>query len=151
MDALHEVDHRFTIEGRVCKENGEGIQGVKVIVKNTRASIGGSGVTDSEGSYNIRLHLHNDNQGDPLLIKALDYEANAKVDFDPNDIETERSISVNLGGECQSVSQFSSSPVLVGLGISSLAIIGLLGLKTFKKNKLKRSQSGKERRKGKRE
>lgn len=41
--ALHEVDHRFTVEGRICGEPGDGIGAVVVSVKDTRADISGNG------------------------------------------------------------------------------------------------------------
>ncbi len=130
--ALHEIDHRFTVEGRVCGADGQGLEGVKVIVKDTRVSVGTSGTTDEEGSYKAILHLHNDNQGDPILIKALDWEKEAKVDIDAQDIETERVITVNLGGDCLPLARVDKL-VYYGLGIGLSVAAGAIGVKYFRR------------------
>ena len=130
--ALHEIDHRFTVEGRVCGADGQGLEGVKVIVKDTRVSVGTSGITDEEGFYKAILHLHNDNQGDPLLIKALDWEKKAKVDIDAQDIETERVITVNLGGDCLPITRVDTW-VYYGLGIGLSVGAGAIGVKYFRR------------------
>ena len=130
--ALHEIDHRFTVEGRVCGDDGQGLEGVKVVVKDARVSVGASGTTDEEGSYKVILHLHNDNQGDPLLIKALDWEKKAKVDIDAQDIETERVITVNLGGDCLPITRVDQL-VYYGLGIGLSVAAGAIGVKYFRR------------------
>lgn len=130
--ALHEIDHRFTVEGRVCGDDGQGLEGVKVVVKDARVSVGASGTTDEEGSYKVILHLHNDNQGDPLLIKALDWEKRAKVDIDAQDIETERVITVNLGGDCLPITRVDKL-VYYGLGIGLSVAAGAIGVKYFRR------------------
>ena len=130
--ALHEIDHRFTVEGRVCGDDGQGLEGVKVVVKDARVSVGASGTTDEEGSYKVILHLHNDNQGDPILIKALNLEESAKVDFDPKDINTERVITVNLGGDCLPITRVDKL-VYYGLGIGLSVAAGAIGVKYFRR------------------
>ena len=127
--ALHETDHRFTVEGRVCGEDGKGIAGVKVIVKDTRSSINAKGITDENGVYKAVLHLHNENQGDPLLIKALDFQKDAKVEFDPDDVQTERTLTVNLGGVCSPLSSVFPQWVYYGLGIGGIVVLVSVGLK----------------------
>ena len=99
--ATHETDHRFTVEGFVCGPNGQPVADEKVIVKDTRASITEAAYTDSYGYYKAVLHLHNDNVGDPLLIKVQDTEQQAKVQFDPKDRTSERAITVNFGAGCE--------------------------------------------------
>ncbi len=130
--ALHEIDHRFTVEGRVCGDDGQGLEGVKVVVKDARVSVGASGTTDEDGSYKVILHLHNDNQGDPILIKALNLEESAKVDFDPKDINTERVITVNLGGDCLPITRVDKL-VYYGLGIGLSVAAGAIGVKYFRR------------------
>ena len=83
--ALHKVDHRFTVEGRVCGPDGHSMQDVKVTVKNTRGPQRVKASTDASGYYKATLHLHNENQGDPLLVKTGDEEKTVRVDFDPDD------------------------------------------------------------------
>jgi len=116
----------------VCGADGQGLEGVKVIVKDTRVSVGTSGITDEEGFYKAILHLHNDNQGDPLLIKALDWEKKTKVDIDAQDIETERVITVNLGGDCLQITRVDTW-VYYGLGIGLSVAAGAIGVKYFRR------------------
>lgn len=102
--ATHETDHRFTVEGFVCGSDGQPIKDEKVVVKDTRVSITATAYTDSDGYYKAVLHLHNDNVGDPLLVKVQDKEQRAKVEFDPKDRSTERAIAVNFGVACEAQS-----------------------------------------------
>ena len=95
--ALHEVDHRFTVAGRICGPDGHPMQNMKVTVKNTRGPQRVTATTDDEGYYKATLHLHDENQGDPLLVKTSDDEKTVRVDFDPDDRKTERTMTVNLG------------------------------------------------------
>ncbi|NKB81973.1 MAG: hypothetical protein GKS05_08815 [Nitrospirales bacterium] len=129
--ALHETDHRFTVEGRVCGEDGKGLVGVKVIVKDTRSSITAKGLTDENGIYKAILHLHNENQGDPLLIKASDFQGNAKVAFDPDDVKTERSLTVNLGGVCSPLPSGLSQWMYYILGLGAIVVLMGIGVKFF--------------------
>ncbi len=120
--ALHEVDHRFTVEGRICGEQGEGIGAVVVSVKDTRADISGNGKTDRDGFYKVVLHLHNENQGDPLVVQSGAFEAAGRVDLDPNDPKTERIVTVNLGRPCRALPFWSQTWVLAG-GITLFGIL----------------------------
>ena len=120
--ALHEVDHRFTVEGRVCGDEGEGIGAVVVSVKNTRADISGNGKTDSDGFYKVVLHLHNENQGDPLVVQSEEFEATGRVDLDPNDPKTERIVTVNLGQSCRVLPFWRQTWVLAGV----IALLGII-------------------------
>jgi len=72
--AEHEVDHRFTVEGYVCGADGKPIGNREVMVKDTKIPLGKTVYTDSDGFYSITLHLHNENQGDPILVTAGDSE-----------------------------------------------------------------------------
>ncbi len=98
--ALHEVDHRFTVEGFVCGAGGQPVADQKVIVKDTRVSVVETAYTDSYGYYKAILHLHDDNLGDPVLIIVGDREQKTKVQFDPEDRSSERSTRVDFGTGC---------------------------------------------------
>ena len=89
--ASHAADHRFTVEGFVCGKDGRPSTKIEVLVKDTRITVGQTVTTDDEGYYKTTLHLHNDNVGDPLLVEAGGEQQNFKIQFDPNDLETERS------------------------------------------------------------
>ena len=116
LHALHEVDHRFTVTGRICGVDGEGIGAVAVAVKNTRADISGNGKTDGDGFYKVVLHLHNENQGDPLVVQSGEFEAKGRVELDPNDPKTERMVTINLGEPCRALPFWRQTWVLAGLG-----------------------------------
>jgi hypothetical protein len=120
--ALHEVDHRFTVKGRICGDDGEGIGAVVVSVKNTRADISGKGKTDNDGFYEVVLHLHNENQGDPLVVQSGEFNATGRVELDPSDSKTERIITINLGQACRVLPFWRQTWVLVGF----VALLGII-------------------------
>lgn len=130
--ASHAADHRFTVEGFVCGSDGKGRAGVDVLVKDTRITYGQTVQTDGDGYYKVTLHLHNDNVGDPLLVEVGGEQQNHKIQFDPNDLETERKLWVSFGSGCES----DLGPpkwFLIGLGVSAVAILGWIGLKISRK------------------
>jgi len=146
--ALHKVDHRFTVKGRVCDQDGQGIEGVKVNVKDTRSSVTGSSQTDGNGWYKALLHLHSQNQGDPLLISALQYKKEGRATFDPHNIEEERMITVNLGGPCKPIPLWKSEWVYYGVGTGLAGAAGLVGVRMFR-GKQKRQSNRRTQRKRK--
>jgi hypothetical protein len=134
--ALHEVDHRFTVRGQVCGDDGYGIGGSVVSVKDSRADVSGSGKTDSNGFYEIVLHLHNENQGDPLVVRSGGYEEEGRVELDPNDPKTERIVTINLGQPCRALPFWSQAGFLAGFfaiaGIIIFLVIRQVGKKKRK-------------------
>ncbi len=145
--AEHEIDHRFIVEGFVCGSDGKAIPEAEVMVKDTRVSVGKMGYTDNRGHYTVTLHLHNDNQGDPILITAKDQEQRIAAKFDPNDLKTERKVTANFGTGC--VTQEESSPwVYYGVGLGVAVVAAFAGARLMRKRrqpvkrgKGKRSQS----------
>jgi hypothetical protein len=127
--ATHEADHRFTVEGFVCGTDGKGSPNVEVLVKDTRISYGQTVTTDGDGFYTARFHLHNNNLGDPLLVEARGEQQNHKVQFDPEDLETERKIQVNFGTGC--IADGSAPPewVLAGVVVAIVGLGGFVGMK----------------------
>jgi len=130
--ASHAADHRFTVEGFVCGKDGRPGTKVEVLVKDTRITVGQTVETDGDGYYKVTLHLHNDNVGDPLLVEAGGEQKNYKIQFDPNDLETERKLRVDFGSGCE---RDLGPPqwLLCGLGIAAVAIVGWIGLKISRK------------------
>ncbi len=130
--ASHAADHRFTVEGFVCGKDGRPGTKVEVLVKDTRITVGQTVETDGDGYYKVTLHLHNDNVGDPLLVEAGGEQKNFKIQFDPNDLETERKLRVDFGSGCE---RDLGPPrwLLYGLGIAAVAIVGWIGLKISRK------------------
>ena len=130
--ASHAADHRFTVEGFVCGKDGRPGTKVEVLVKDTRITVGQTVETDDDGYYKVTLHLHNDNVGDPLLVEASGEQRNLKIQFDPNDLETERKLRVDFGSGCE---RDLGPPqwLLYGVGVAAVAIVGWIGLKISRK------------------
>ncbi|MBI5853973.1 MAG: hypothetical protein HZB35_01820, partial [Nitrospirae bacterium] len=126
--AMHEADHRFTVDGYVCGPDGKPVAETEVLVKDTRVTVGATVYTDASGHYKTTLHLHNDNVGDPLLIEAGKDRQERKIEFDPKDTETERRLRVDFGTGCVPV-ETMGSPVWVyyGLGLGAAAIAAVVG------------------------
>ena len=119
---------------------------VDVLVKDTRVSYGQVVRTDGEGYYKATFHLHNDNRGDPLLVEAKGEQQDRKVEFDPNDLESERKIRVNFGTGCEA----SESPVWLwwGSGAVVAAAGGIIGMRLIRSQR--KWDRGKARSQGKR-
>jgi hypothetical protein len=134
--ATHEADHRFTVEGFVCDKDGRPNSQVEVLVKDTRVTIGQTVRTDSDGYYKVTLHLHNDNLGDPLLVEAGAEQKRYTVQFDPNDLESERRLQANFGSGCE---QDLGPPRWLVYGLIGGVVAGgsLIGFKIFRKWKRK--------------
>jgi MYXO-CTERM domain-containing protein len=134
--AMHEVDHRYTVEGFVCGPDGQPVSSVQVIAKDTRASIGATALTDDRGYYKITLHLHNENRGDPVLVIAREEERQITAQFDVKDTQTERKVRVNFGTGCE-VATDDGPPVWVWYGAGALVLAGaaLAGMKAARKRR----------------
>ncbi|TAJ09502.1 MAG: hypothetical protein EPO61_05430 [Nitrospirae bacterium] len=145
-EAMHEVDHRFTVEGHICGSDGRPVPEAKVMVKDTRVSIGTAVFTDSRGYYKAVLHLHNDNRGDPILVAALEQEQKVTAQFDPADVKNERQVTVNIGSGCAVQQEETSRWVYygAGIGLAALAVAAGIG---FVKNRQRAQKRGKGQRK----
>ena len=145
--AMHEADHRFTVDGYVCGPEGKPVAETEVLVKDTRAAVGATVYTDAGGYYKTTLHLHNDNVGDPLLIEAGKDRQERKIVFDPNDRESERRLRVDFGTGCVPV-ETAGFPVWVyyGLGLGAAAIAVVVGRRLVRqKGKARESKKGSKR------
>ncbi|MEK7300440.1 MAG: hypothetical protein AAB072_05020 [Nitrospirota bacterium] len=130
--ATHEADHRYTVEGFVCKADGTPSANTEVLVKDTRISYGQTVTTDDGGYYKAAFHLHNDNLGDPLLVEVKGEQQHHKIQFDPKDLESERRIQVNFGSGC--VHDRSAPPtwLWVVLGVVGGLVALLVGVKVVR-------------------
>lgn len=141
--AEHEVDHRFIVEGYVCGGDGRSMANQEVMVKDTRISLGKTTYTDSDGFYSVTLHLHNDNQGDPILVAAGDREHRLTAKFDAKDMKAERKMTVNIGSGCEGQHSGPGQWVYysVGLGLAGVAV--LAGARMIRKQRrpVKRGKS----------
>lgn len=131
--AMHEIDHRFTVEGHVCKADGSPAAETQVTVKDTRVSVGVTVFADVRGYYKATLHLHNDNRGDPILVTALEQEKKITALFDVKDIKTERRVAVNIGSGCEASGEESQRWVYYGAGIGLAVVAAAAGVRLIKK------------------
>lgn len=97
--ATHEVDHRYIIFGSVRDESGRPLPDTRVIVTDTRLGDGLTTFTRKDGSYEVTLHLHNENLGDEVVVSAHGEEKRITASFDPSDKFTERRRRVDFGPE----------------------------------------------------
>lgn len=132
LHATHEADHRYTVEGFVCKADGTPSANTEVLVKDTRVSYGQTVTTDDGGYYKAAFHLHNDNLGDPLLVEVKGEQQHHKIQFDPKDLESERKIQVNFGSGC--IHDRSAPPtwLWVALGVVGGLVALLVGVKVVR-------------------
>ncbi|MBM4122227.1 MAG: hypothetical protein FJ249_06515 [Nitrospira sp.] len=131
--AMHEVDHRFTVEGYVCNADGTPAAEAQVVVKDTRVSVGTTVFADGGGHYKATLHLHNDNRGDPILVTALEQEKKVTALFDVKDVKTERHVTVNIGSGCEVSAGEPSRWVYYGAGIGLAAVAAVAGARLVRK------------------
>jgi hypothetical protein len=141
VSATHEADHRFTVDGYVCGPDGKGVADSEVLVKDTKLSYGQVVKTDGDGYYRVTFHLHDNNLGDPLLIEARGEQQNHRVQFDPEDRESERKIRVNFGSSCDT----SGPPGWLwwGAGAVAVAVGGAVGLKVVRSQRKRGRTAGK--------
>jgi MYXO-CTERM domain-containing protein len=144
--AMHEVDHRFTVEGHVCKADGTPAAEAQVVVKDTRVSVGTTVFADAGGHYKATLHLHNDNRGDPILVTALEQEKKVTALFDVKDVKTERQVTVNIGSGCEASAGGPPPWVYYGAGVGLAAVAVVAGARLIKKRQ-RSQQRGKGHRK----
>lgn len=135
--AMHEVDHRFTVEGHVCGPDGRPVPDHKVIAKDTKVSVFATAFADGSGYYKATLHLHNENRGDPIVVTALDQEKRGTALFDPNDVHTERLVTVNFGSGCEA-SAGGPEWMYYGAGIGLAAVAAFAGARLIRKRQRSR-------------
>lgn len=143
--AMHEVDHRFTVEGFVCGPDHQPVSSVQVIAKDTKASIGATALTDDRGYYKITLHLHNENRGDPILVTAREEEQRVTAQFDVKDTHAERKTTVNFGAGCEVSTDEPPAWVYYGAGAGVLMVTAFAGVRLLRSRK-RNAKGGKGRR-----
>jgi hypothetical protein len=135
VQAEHEVDHRFIVEGYVCAEDGRSMANQEVMVKDTRIPLGKTTYTDSDGFYTVTLHLHNENQGDPILVAAGDREQRITAKFDPKDMKVERKMVVNIGAGCEGAHSGSKQWVYYSVGLGLAGVAAFAGARMIRKQR----------------
>ena len=93
--AEHEADHRYDVRGFVLDQQKKPRAGVPVTILMGDQVIG-SGRTDSEGYYSVRLHLHDSDIGKSLVVRAGDSQATIRMQAEHGDQATARQHHVNF-------------------------------------------------------
>jgi hypothetical protein len=141
--AEHTPEHRFTIYGYVYDDRGKPLPGT-VVIRDAADHVLGTTDSGRSGYYQIQLHLHNSNVGDKLLIQSEAGKKELIVQFDPNDMTTERKAEVNFGMVPPSSGLFSNGAFLFG----AVAMI-IVGTIYFVRQTRKRQKRDRVKKKGK--
>lgn len=127
----HEADHRYIISGFVRDESGAALKNVVVHLEHK----GGEKKkvkTSRSGYYEVLFHLHNENLGDEILIRAGELEKTVKVIFDVEDTASSRGDTVNFGMAAQGVS--------IWVYLTTASLVVMVVALYFGKGQLKRKK-----------
>lgn len=95
-EATHRIDQRFTVWGKVTYSDDAPVpdQTVLVVVANGRDAVRLK--TDAEGWYRKVLSVDNSALGKVFDVKVRNMIEHVNVDFDPEDVHTERGKRVDF-------------------------------------------------------
>jgi len=142
--AEHEADHRYQVHGYVLDDNDNAIPGREVAIF-ADGQVLARGRTDSYGYYSLHLHLHNEDRGRLLSLRAGPDRAEIRVAFDPTDNHTARVHAVNLvGGRLveKQLNRWRTPPWIYPLAGFILLGILLVMLERRRKRRLRQKQFG---------
>ena len=94
--AMHEADHRYTVYGEVRDTTGSLVVNEQVMVVGENGQSIGEGVTDSDGRYRIKLHLHDSDLGLLISFTVRHTTLEATVTFDPSNPRAERFLQIDI-------------------------------------------------------
>lgn len=91
------VEHGFIVYGYVRDAGGKALAGLDVQAKPLKEHAHpGSAKTNTEGYYEIFLHLHNEDSGTKIIVSAGKAQKEITASYDPNDKVTKRQAAVDL-------------------------------------------------------
>lgn len=94
-EATHVPDHRFIVLGAVT-EGGRPLARVPVVVTRVRTGLDYPTRTEPDGFYFVVLHLHDEDEGDRLTIRAGGASGQVRVRFDVANKKVERGTRVDI-------------------------------------------------------
>ena len=147
----HEADHRYTLQGYVLDKQKQGIanSSVKVMLEGKFIA---QKITDSQGFYKAKLHLHDPDYGKELEIITDAGKGKVKIDFNLGDKKTERIHLINFVDGKMVEGKISSTALpewiyfLVG-AVIVLVVVIVMGSKSIKKKKKNKKQKQKKKQK----
>lgn len=94
--ATHDVHHRYVVWGEVMYEDGTPLanETIRLTVKDGTPM--GTLDTDAQGRYRLVLHVHDQDVNKVFDMTVKDVKKTIRLEFDPEDHETERRKKVNF-------------------------------------------------------
>lgn len=96
--ATHAPDHRFIVIGVVTDGEGRPLPGVPVLVTRLATGLDYPTRTEPDGLYFVVVHLHDENEGEPLRLRANGVSGEIHARFDVPDRRAERGTRVDVRG-----------------------------------------------------
>ena len=91
------IEHGFIVYGYVRDAAGKAVAGAEVQAKPLKEHAhAGSAKTNTEGYYEIFLHLHNEDSGTKIAVSAGKAQKEITANYDPSDKVTKRQATVDL-------------------------------------------------------
>ena len=137
--AEHEADHRYNVVGFVLDDSGQPLANSAISIRMGNDTIGHQ-KTNSRGYYNIRLHLHDADLGQKLLIKSETGEAAIAVTFTPGDNATRRVHYANLIGDKLVEEPLSRSRYAAWVYVAPVALVLILSAAYVAEKRRKRAR-----------
>jgi hypothetical protein len=94
--ATHAPDHRFIVLGYVIGEDGRGQGGVPVVITRVKTGFAHRVRTEGDGFYLLVVHLHDEDEGDRLLVRAGVASGEIVARYDVRDHKVERGTRVDV-------------------------------------------------------
>ena len=96
--ATHAPDHRFIVLGYVTDATGRGRPRVPVVVTRLKTGLTYPTATEADGFYFVVVHLHDEDQGDPLKVSVAGASAEIRARFTVGDAKSERGTRLDFRG-----------------------------------------------------
>jgi hypothetical protein len=95
-EATHEVDHRYIVLGYVRDGAGRLAPGLDVLVVRAKTGRPYRTKTEANGFYFVVVHLHDEDVGDVLEVRAAGTAIRVQARFDPRDATAHRGTQVDF-------------------------------------------------------
>lgn len=94
--ATHLPDHRFVVVGFLTDALGRPVANAPVVITRRRTGLEYPTRTERDGFYLVVVHLHDEDEGDVLTIRAPGATGEIRARFDPRDRKVERGTQVDI-------------------------------------------------------
>src|SRR5215467_8718735 len=97
--ATHLPDHRFLVLGYVMDAEDHPVARTRVVVTRLKTGYEYPTSTEKDGFYLVILHLHDEDEGERLLIDVKGVKGEVRAHFDTRDKKVERGTRVDIHGD----------------------------------------------------